>query len=249
MTDDVGAELAIRAQPVLPMAPEQARQMMQAYQELTASIIGPEDRQRVDDKEFVKRSGFQKLAAAYGVSTEILFQNVETVTRDGETILVARSLVRATHPSGRHADGDGTCASNERRFRRGDQRMEHNLASTAATRAVNRAVSNLIAFGSVSAEEAEESATTTTRLPAWAAATNDIPGIAHNLTRVLTAAGVTGAAGETTRIGNEIFELCDRTFPVALAQLAALLATTIDTPEPVDATAEEETNTTTEDAA
>jgi hypothetical protein len=65
--------------------------------------------------------------------------------------------VRATAANGRHADGDGACAINEPRFRTpsGRQKAEHDLPATAVTRATNRSVSNLIGFGSVSAEEVE----------------------------------------------------------------------------------------------
>ena len=258
-TEDVpGVDLAIRAQPVLPMAPEQARQMMDAYQELTASILSPDDRQRVDDREFVKRSGFQKLAAAYGVSTEIIHQATgpeKAWDENGETTyLVARVVARATHPSGRHADGDGACSSREKRFRKGDQRMEHNLTATAATRAVNRAISNLIAFGTVSAEEAEGTldqggpARATPQLPDWAAPMNDIPGVAHNLTRILKAAGIENTHPVASEIGNTIFKLCDGEFPFVAARIAGLLADAVETkaenpPDPDDATVVDTTTT------
>ena len=235
--DAPGMDLAIRAQPVLPMQAGEARQMMQAYQELCASILEKDDVQDSGDgREFVKRSGFQKLAAAYGVSTELVSSVVETVQRDGDTVLVARVIARATHPSGRHADGDGVCASNERRFRRGDQRMEHNLTATASTRAVNRAISNLVAFGSVSAEEAEGTidqggpARATPQLPDWAAPMNDIPGVAHNLTRILKAAGIENTHPVASEIGNAIFKLCDGEFPFVAARIAGLLADAVEKP-------------------
>jgi len=218
MTDDApGVELAIRAQPLLPMQAGEARQMMQAYQELTASILEASDRQRVGDREFVKRSGFQKLAAAYGVSTEIVTSIVETVQRGEHTILVARVVARATHPSGRHADGDGTCASNETRFQRGDQRMEHNLVATATTRAINRAVSNLIAFGSVSAEEAEEAGASTGSpggAPAWAAPV-ELGTAAEGLHKLLENAGVPqeGRHKIVTQVGNFVLDNAGDGFP------------------------------------
>ena len=230
---DPGAELALRAQPVLPMSPEQARGVMQAYHDMCKSVLGPDDVQRVGDREFTKRSGFQKLAAAYGVSTEILGITEEQVVRDEEKIIVIRATVRATHPSGRHADGDGTCASNEKRFRKGDEKLEHNLSATAVTRAVNRAVSNLIAFGSVSAEEAEEGAPTGSSappsLPEWALPMNDVAGVARNLTRVLKAAGVDDTAAIVSEIGNTIFKQADGGFPFIAARVVGLLAQAVET--------------------
>jgi hypothetical protein len=111
-------------------------------------------------------------------------------------------VARATHPSGRHADGDGTCASNEKRFRKGDQRMEHNLTATAATRAVNRAVSNLVAFGAVSAEEAEGTVgaggpAAAPPTPGWAAPV-DVGTAAQALHRLLAHAGEELDATEVT---------------------------------------------------
>lgn len=255
MTDTPGAELAIRAQPVLPMAPEQARSVMQAYQETCKAILTPDDVQRVGDREFTKRSGFQKLGAAYGVSTQIVSQQLDDVERsdDDETIgvLVARAVVRAIHPSGRHAEGDGACASNEKRFRRGDEKLEHSLMATAVTRATNRAISNLIAFGTVSAEEAEAGTTAAGSgpVPAWAAPVTDIPAVAQSLARILRAADVPDTAGQVTAIGNHVFDQCDKTFPVALARLAELLADAVDPagpPPAVDGTTTEDTTTTTE---
>jgi hypothetical protein len=240
MTDEpVGHALEIRAQPLLPMAPTEAAQVMRAYQETCRAILTKDDVQRVGDREFTTRSGFQKLAAAYGVSTEIVSVQVKhEQEEDGTHIMVARAVVRAIHPSGRHAEGDGACSQREKRFRKGDEKMDHSLPATAVTRATNRAVSNLVAFGTVSAEEAESSLgpggpAGSAPLPGWAAHMSDnaIPLIATNLTRVLMAAGVDDPAVGANTIGQDIFELCDGGFPFALARLAKLLA---DAAVPVD---------------
>ena len=241
MTDEpIGHALEVRAQPMLPMAPEDAGQVMRAYQDTCKAVLTRDDVQRVGDREFTTRSGFQKLAAAYGVSTEIVSVDVHTEIEhdsnaDAHEVMIARAVVRAIHPSGRHAEGDGACSSREKRFRKGDEKMDHSLPATAVTRATNRAVSNLVAFGTVSAEEAESSLGTggpagSAPLPGWAAPMNDIPGVAGNLTRVLKAAGVTDTAGRVSAIGQEIFDLCDGSFPFALARLAKLLADAADPP-------------------
>ena len=233
MTDEpIGHALEVRAQPLLPMAPEDAGQVMRAYQDTCKAVLTRDDVQRVGDREFTTRSGFQKLAAAYGVSTEIVSLDVQGVGVE-EDPMIARAVVRAIHPSGRHAEGDGACSSNEKRFRKGDEKMDHSLPATAVTRATNRAVSNLVAFGTVSAEEAESSLGTggpagSAPLPGWAAPMNDIPGVAGNLTRVLKAAGVTDTAGRVSAIGQEIFDLCDGSFPFALARLAKLMADAVE---------------------
>jgi hypothetical protein len=58
-------------------------------------------------------------------------------------------------PNGQFGDGDGYCLADEVRFksRRGRQKVENDLRSTATTRAKNRATADLVGMGEVSAEE------------------------------------------------------------------------------------------------
>jgi hypothetical protein len=142
-------------EPLLPMTADDAAGAMAAYQELTAHLLTGDDWQGIPgrDQSFVKRSGWAKLATFYGVSTELRAREIDR-DDDGQ-ILRARCLVRATHPNGRYAEGDGACSATERRFAQpsGRQKLEHDLLATSFTRAINRATSNLIGFGEVSAEE------------------------------------------------------------------------------------------------
>jgi predicted pyridoxine 5'-phosphate oxidase superfamily flavin-nucleotide-binding protein len=214
------------------MTVSQARDAMQMYREMCQALLTGDDMQRVGDRSFVKRSGFSKLAAAYGVSTEIISLDVEhdaPGSGDGERIMLARARVRAIHPSGRYAEGDGACASNEKRFRRGDEKIEHSLPATAVTRATNRAVSNLIAFGTVSAEEAEGTmgaASGEVRTPAWAAPV-DVGDAARALHDLLAQAGITdqnARARAVTTIGNRVLDQCGGEFPVCVATIAGEIA-------------------------
>lgn len=158
-----GTDMTVRpVTAMLPVNAEEARAMMAAYTELCAAILDPDDIQGIPGKadSFIKRSGYTKLATFYKLSTEIL--TVEVVHDDENEEwpgkpLRAHALVRATHPNGRYADGDGSCAATEPRFRnqKGREKLEHDLHATAVTRAFNRAVSTLVGFGSVSAEEAD----------------------------------------------------------------------------------------------
>ena len=157
----MSTDLAVHTpEPLLPMNVEQAAEAMRAYQELTSRMLSGDDWQgrRGGDQSFVKRRGWAKLATAYGVSTELRSIDID---RDGDDqILRARCIARATHPNGRYAEGDGACSTSEPRFRSasGRQKIEHDLPATAATRATNRAISNLIGFGAVSAEEVDDQA-------------------------------------------------------------------------------------------
>jgi hypothetical protein len=64
--------------------------------------------------------------------------------------------VKAISPDGRYAEGFGNCS----KFERGFTKHNHDIPSTAMTRAINRAVSDLIGAGEVSAEEIQTPTTT-----------------------------------------------------------------------------------------
>lgn len=164
----------IEARPVgalLPVLdPKAAKAAYQAYLELCQAILLPYDkrivkdgvvvqesdyariptRKKVGDKwitELVdapKKSAFRKLAKFYGVSTEILEKSRDT-RPDGS--YTWNYTVKATAGSVTQ-DCEGCCTSNERQGM-----SEHDVKATAHTRAKSRAISDLIGFGQVSAEE------------------------------------------------------------------------------------------------
>ena len=227
----------VRAGPLLPMDTAEAERAMSAYQELCGSVLEANDwiGRPGEPESFVKRSGWQKLATFYSVTTELLERRVE---RDDEGRPVrAYVLARATAANGRHADGDGGCGVNEPRFAnaRGRQKIEHDLPATAATRATNRAVSNLIGFGAVSAEEVDSdvragASSAAADLPDWA---QDIPTEAADrvggyLEQILAAARLEVPGQVALDVGNAVAAYCDGTFPAACARLAKLLAQATD---------------------
>ena len=206
---------------------ETARAAMERYQELVRALLSPDDFQRVGKREFVKRSGFQKVANAYSLSTQIL---VKTVDRDDDGNAVrAAALVRATRPDGRFAEGDGACAVGEERFKSasGRAKVEHDLGATAVTRATNRAISNLVAYGSVSAEEASEADAPeppAADLPRWAQPIEQavVPEFAEALVDVLRAGGVPEPGLRTQEVGEAIFQACGG-IPDAVCELGIAL--------------------------
>lgn len=118
-----------------------------AYDTACASLIGPNDVQKDGNRTFKKKSAWRKLARHFGISTA-----VERVTKEmlGETFC-ATVTVKALAPWGQSAEAVGACASDEATGRRVITIAD--AIATAETRATNRAVSNLIAMGEVSAEE------------------------------------------------------------------------------------------------
>lgn len=142
-------------EPVMPLiTAEKAAANWKAFEELKKKLLSAEDYQMIQDKQYIKRSGFRKLAVVFGISDQIIKE--ERAERpDGS--FVWRIEVEALAPNGRRCVGVGACDSKERNF----AHLEHDVYSTAHTRAKSRAISDLVAGGAVSAEEVEVSTSPT----------------------------------------------------------------------------------------
>lgn len=126
------------------------------FQELKKYIIEPSDIQTITtiDKKtgrekqsrFVKKSGWRKFAQFYNLTDRIVEESKEPAGQGGFRWKIK---VVCTAPNGRETEGVGMCSSTERGFAHPD----HDVYATAHTRAKNRATSDMIAAGEVSAEE------------------------------------------------------------------------------------------------
>jgi len=108
----------------------------------------PDCIQHIAGKAFRKKNYWRAVKTAFNLSVEMLREDRITLGDDWGYIVT----YRATAPNGASADGDGACTYSEK----GKGNMIpslHNIRSQAHTRAFNRAVSNLVGFGEVSAEE------------------------------------------------------------------------------------------------
>lgn len=138
---------------------------MTAYRELQTALdqAMPDQIMELDGKPFRKKGYWRAVAVAFGVSVEPTAERREIngQFQDGKDNFGYIVTYRATAPNGRFVSSDGSCFAIEK-AKRGDemwtalprQATEHNVRAHAHTRAFNRAVSNLVAFGEVSAEEA-----------------------------------------------------------------------------------------------
>jgi len=134
---------------VRPANLTQVAEAMLQFDLAKRQLIRPEDIQKIAGKEFVKKSGWRRLARAFTLSTAILSHAVE---RDADgRVASAWFIVRASHPNGAFSDGWGGADKFERRFNK-----DQDIIATAQTRATNRAISDLIAGGEVSADEMSE---------------------------------------------------------------------------------------------
>jgi len=144
---------------LMPLPAAQVVEGMRAYQALLRDLLDPSDWQTHDkngrplDKPFLKKSGWRKIARAFNLSFERVHSRVERDEHGNPER--AEVWIRAVAPNGQYGDGDGYCAADEGRFQsgRGKAKIENDLRATATTRAKNRAVSDLVGMGEVSAEE------------------------------------------------------------------------------------------------
>jgi hypothetical protein len=150
-------ELEVRppsSEVLTPLDPEQVVAAMDAYQALLPKLLKPEDWQKAGRDEFVKKSGWRKIARAFNLS---VFKISSGIERDKDGVpLRASAVYRAMAPNGQIQDGDGYCSAGESRFSTNKAKLEHDMAATATTRAKNRAISDLVGMGEVSAEEVVE---------------------------------------------------------------------------------------------
>jgi len=122
-----------------------------AYQALQQELdkAMPDCIMKIQGKDFRKKNYWRAVRMAFNLKLEC--------TRDERVQYSERDwgyevTYRATAPNGSTADGDGSCTREEKSKGR-MQATVHNVRSHAHTRAMNRAISNLVGFGEVSAEE------------------------------------------------------------------------------------------------
>jgi hypothetical protein len=128
------------------------------YRELQKALDDsmPDQLMVIGDRSFRKKGYWRAIAVAFGLTVEPVSETrtvIGSLDNGGEDYLYSVTY-RAMAPNGRAATGDGACAAAEKQKGRMEA-TEHNVRSHAHTRAFNRAVSNLVGFGEVSAEEVE----------------------------------------------------------------------------------------------
>ena len=125
-----------------------ALEVIRAFQELKQKVLDANDIVIISGKQYIKRSGWRKIAMAFNLSTEVV-----KIERDKiDNVYVVRAIARAKTPMDRISEEVGVCDSTE--FERGNlQGTLHNIETKAVTRAINRAISNLVGGGEISAEE------------------------------------------------------------------------------------------------
>ena len=137
---------------VFPARAEEVVEAVKAFDWFKRNVLTENDYVEIQGKPYVKKSGWLKYALATGLSLQLLEERVET--RDGD--LIYHVTYRAIAPGGRYADAVGSASRLEIARRRGikpEEVYDHHIRALAQTRACNRAISNLVGGGELSAEE------------------------------------------------------------------------------------------------
>ncbi len=107
---------------------------------------------------YIRKSGWRKLAMVFGVNLKVLDMDREVHQDANGPYYLWNARVRAEHlASGKYAEGIGVASSRDQFFTRSGKRAadEKDIKLKAQTVGENRAISNLIGGGAMSAEEAE----------------------------------------------------------------------------------------------
>lgn len=160
-----GTEIVAMVDLPTGITPDVLVKRMEVWQDLQTKLLTADDFQKFklkdgSEKVFKKRSAWRKLALAFNISDEIVKEDKEVVPSGSPDVRVTdeviwRIYVKAIAPNGRYAYGVGACSSKEKKFltEKGAERIVHDVFATAHTRAKNRAISDLLGAGEVSAEE------------------------------------------------------------------------------------------------
>lgn len=135
------------------MTPEEAKAWWDGFLRLKRMLLTETDYMKdKQGKSYIRKSGFRKLMYAFGLTDKIVSE--ERTERENGTFYW-RVTVEVSAPNGRTATGAAICDSKEKENKSLPGQLEHNTYTMAHTRAKNRAVSDLVAGGEVSAEEME----------------------------------------------------------------------------------------------
>jgi hypothetical protein len=156
--DQPTTALTVANSPLPVFRGREMAEALTAYRDLQKALDSsmPDQVMELDGKPFRKKGYWRAISVAFNLTVEPTEERREVhgVLDDGSENYSYIVTYRATAPNGRSVTGDGACAASEKQ--RGRMKAsEHNVRSHAHTRSFNRAVSNLVGFGEVSAEEAE----------------------------------------------------------------------------------------------
>jgi hypothetical protein len=143
----------------------EAKEVWETVQEIKRNVLTPEDFRDYHGKKAIVKSGWRKFAAIFNLSDEIVEETRQDLGKALDKTLGEgfqrefqwKIKVKVTAPNGRFTIAVGHCSTLERFdvTRRKFGHPENDVYGTAHTRAKNRAISDLVGGGEVTAEELE----------------------------------------------------------------------------------------------
>ena len=146
MSEKKAIELVKEPEIIAPASIEKTLEALRRFEEFKRRVLNEDDYAVIKGKKFVKKSGWLKYALACSLSLEKRDER-EEIRDDGTRVY--HYTYRAIAPSGRFADAVGSASSDERDF----AHEIHDVRALAQTRAMERAISNLVGGGELGAEE------------------------------------------------------------------------------------------------
>lgn len=142
---------------------EYAAAAQKNFNDLVEALLDKSDYQTIQGVPKKKKSAWRKLARAFNISDDIVEKSI--IREEDHQIISAWFVVKATLPNGRYGIGIGDCSIFDKinkkdtempsnfELRKRFNNAEHDVLTTAHTRAKSRAFSDLVGGGEVSAEE------------------------------------------------------------------------------------------------
>ncbi|KAG8376888.1 hypothetical protein BUALT_Bualt09G0110900 [Buddleja alternifolia] len=115
--------------------------LFKEYQNAAMAILEKSDYTMISGHPYIKKSGWRKISFYFNLSYEIKDKTIEF--DENRNVQRAEFVVRAYMQGGRFSDGWGSCERREKKF----MKPNHDIPSTAETRAKNKACQDLLGIG------------------------------------------------------------------------------------------------------
>ncbi|KAL7136466.1 hypothetical protein ABFS83_10G032700 [Erythranthe nasuta] len=115
--------------------------LFKEYQNAAMAILEKSDYTMISGNAYIKKTGWRKIAFYFNLSFEIKDKTIKF--DENHNVQRAEFIVRAYMQGGRFSDGWGSCERREKKF----MKPNHDIPSTAETRAKNRACQDLLGIG------------------------------------------------------------------------------------------------------
>ncbi|RAL52374.1 unnamed protein product [Cuscuta campestris] len=116
-------------------------ELFKDYQNAAMAILERSDYTMISGSPYIKKSGWRKISFYFNLSFEIKDKTIEF--DENRNVVRAEFVARAYMQGGRFSDGWGSCERREKKF----MKPNHDIPSTAETRAKNKACQDLLGIG------------------------------------------------------------------------------------------------------